>query len=51
MVIEWFCLNDFSFFINQSASNHFCLISQVLLLLFQGSLIEMRIIPFSSLIY
>jgi len=40
VIIEWLRLIDFSF-VNQSASNHFCLISRVLLLLFQGSLIEM----------
>ena len=39
MIIEWLRLIDFHFF-NQSTSNHFCRISRVLLLLFQGSLIK-----------
>ena len=35
-------------FVNQRAFNDFCQISKVLLLLAQGSLIEIRIIPISG---
>ena len=42
MIIEWLRLIDFSF-VNQRASNHYCRISRVLLLLFQGSLIKSNI--------